>query len=236
LLVLVVFTSCVSKKKYQAATTEAQNAKATNDSLMRRLNELQSQLNDAVSSNKMLTEERDRYERSADSARRGLTAMQGAVDEYIGGMEEVQRKVADRMADYAERGADVQYKGGLVYITLQDELLFRRGTNNISKDGETVLGTLGSVLNEHPNLKVMVVGHTDDRAGRDSWTVSTDRAGKVVRAFRSMKTDPARLTAAGQGEYNPVADNSSAEGRAQNKRTEIVLSPEAFRLLTRDAQ
>lgn len=236
LLFVIVFSSCVSKKKYQAATTEAQNAKTANEELTRKNNELQSQLNDAVNSSKMLTEERDRYQRSSDSANAQLKTYQTAVDEYVGGMEDVQRKVSERLADYAERGATVEYKNGLVYVNLEDELMFRKGTSRVSSDGSTVVGTLASVLNENPNLKIVVVGHTDDRAGRggDSWSQSTERANNVVRMLRSNKIDPNRLTSAGQGEYSPIADNSTAEGRAQNRRTEIILTPEPFKLFNRN--
>ena len=84
-------------------------------------------------------------------------------------------------------------------------------------------------------MGVVVVGHTDDRAGRgrDNWTLSTERANSVVRALKDNKIDPARFTVAGQGQYNPVADNSTEEGRAQNRRTEIILLPETFKLLNR---
>lgn len=235
LLFTLFVTSCVSKKKYQAATTEAQNAKMTNDSLMRKNSELQSQLNDAISSNKMLTSERDRYQKESDSAREELKGYSTAVDEYMGQMDEIEKKLKDKMADYADRGANVEYKNGMVYLTLDDKLLFRSGSSRISKDGETVLGTYASVLNEYPKMNVLVVGHTDDRAGRggDNWSLSTDRANSVVRALKDNKIDPARFTAAGQGEYNPVADNSTAEGRTQNRRTELILVPETFRLLNR---
>jgi chemotaxis protein MotB len=238
LLFVIVFSSCVSKKKYQAATTDAQNAKTANEELTRKNNELQSQLNDAVSSSKMLTEERDRYQRASDSANQQLKTYQTAVDEYVGNMEDVQKKVSDRLADYAERGANVEYKNGLVYVNLEDELMFRKGTSRVGKDGETVLGTLASVLNENPNLKIVVVGHTDDRAGRggDNWTQSTERANNVVRMLKDNKIDPARLTSAGQGQYAPIADNSTAEGRAQNRRTEIILTPEPFKLFNRNNQ
>lgn len=233
---LVLLSSCVSSKKYKAATTEAQNAKNANDSLMRKNSELQSQLNDAISSNKMLTTERDRYQKESDSANQSLKELQGAVDEYMTQMEDVEKKLKDRMADYAERGANVEYKNGMVYLTLDDKLLFRSGSSKVGKDGETVLGTFASVLNEYPKMKVIVVGHTDDRAGRggDNWTLSTERANNVVRALKDMKLDPARFTSAGQGEYNPVGDNSTAEGRAANRRTEIILVPETFKLLNRE--
>src|SRR5688500_19585461 len=127
------------------------------------------------------------------------------------------------MADYAERGVEVQNKDGLVYVNLQDELLFRKGSSRVSKDGETALGTLASVLNENPNLKILVVGHTDDRGGRggDNWSLSTERANNVVRMLKDdMKIDPARLTSAGQAQYIPVGDNSTAEGRVKYMRTE----------------
>jgi chemotaxis protein MotB len=236
LLFVVLFSSCVSSKKYKSATADAQSAKAANDSLMRKNSELQTQLNDAISSNKMVVEERDRYQKENDSARSELKQMQTAVDEYVGAMDDVQKKVADKMADYAERGVDVQYKDGLVYVNMDDKLLFRKGSNKVGKDGETALGTLASALNENPNLKIVVVGHTDDRPGRggDSWTVSTERANNVVRMLKNMKIDPARLTSAGQGQYNAVADNSTADGRAQNRKTEIILTPEAFKLFNRE--
>lgn len=235
LLLVIGFTSCVSSKKYKEATAEAQNAKTANEELTRKNNELQSQLNDALAGNKMLAEERDRYERQGDSARRELQSVQGAVDRYVSSMDDIHRKVSDRMADYADRGVQVSKKDGMVNVSIDDQLLFRNGTNRVSNEGETVLGTLASVLNENPSLRIMVLGHTDDRAGRgaDTWTLSTERANNVVREFKSMKLDPSRLTSAGQAHYNPIGDNSTAEGRAQNRRTEIVLVPEAFELLTK---
>ncbi len=234
LLFVILFTSCVSSKKYKAATTDAQNAKTAYDSLLKKNGDLQSQLNDAVAGNKMLTDERDRYQKEGDAAKAELKSLQGAIDEYVGAMDNVQKKAADRLADYADRGASVEYKGGLVHVNLTDDLLFRKGTNKLSKDGETVLGNLAAVLSENPNLKVVVVGHTDDRSG-DGFSLSTERANTVVRALKSMKIDPSRLTSAGQGQYNAVGDNSTAEGRAQNRRTEIILSPtETFKLFNKN--
>ncbi|MBA4166806.1 MAG: OmpA family protein, partial [Chitinophagaceae bacterium] len=229
-------TACVSSKKYKAATASALAAKNAGDSLMKKGNDLQTQLDNAISSNKMLTEERDRYQKETDSASGKLKTLQSAVDDYTGSVDQLQKKTADRMADYAERGVEVTNKDGMVHVTMQDKLLYKKGSNKVAKDGETALGTLASVLNENPNLKVLVVGHTDDRAGKggDNWTVSTERANNIVRMLKTMKIDPSRLTSAGQGQYNAAGDNSTAEGRAQNRRTEIILSPESFKLLNKE--
>ncbi len=235
LLSTLTFTSCVSSKKFKAATAEAQAAKATVEELTKKNSDLQGQLNDAISSNKLLAEERDRYQSESENAKRQLNQLQSALDKYLAEADAIEKKAADKLADYTERGADVQYKDGLIYITLEDELLFKKGTNQVSRNGETALGSVASILNENPSLKVTVIGHTDDRAGRggDNWSASTERANSVVRLLRTMKIDPNRLTAAGQGQFNAVADNSTVEGRAKNKRTEIVLSPEPLPLLQR---
>jgi chemotaxis protein MotB len=238
LLLVICVSSCVSSKKYKAATTSAQNAKTSFDSLSKKTNDLQSQLNDAISSSKMLTEERDRLQKEGEASKTSLGEMQSAVNDYNGSVDAVQKSVADKMADYANRGAEVTSKDGVVHVNLQDDLLYKKGSGKISKDGETALGTLSSVLSEHPDLKVLVIGHTDDRAGKggDSWTVSTERANTIVRMLKNMKIDPSRLTSAGQGQYNAVGDNSTAEGRAQNRRTEILLSTAPFKLLNKDTK
>jgi chemotaxis protein MotB len=236
ILAVALFSSCVSSKKYKAATAEAAAAKAANDSLTRKNSELQGQLNDAVASSKMLAEERDRFQKENETNKKQLESLQSSMDAYTSSMDEVQKKVADRLADYADRGVSVVNKDGLVAVNIDDKLLFKG--NKVSKEGETVLGTLASVLNENPDLRITVLGHTDDRAagGSDTWSLSTERANNVVRAFKSMKLDPARLTSAGQAHYNPIADNGTAEGRAQNRRTEIVLSPAAFKPLAREGK
>jgi chemotaxis protein MotB len=233
LLFVILFTSCVSSKKYKAATADAASAKASLDSTIKKNSELQSQLNDAVAGNKMLTDERDRYQKEGESAKADLKNMQGALDEYTATIEDANKKASDRLADYADRGASVENKGDAVHVNLTDELLFRKGSSKLSKDGEAVIGNLAAVLSENPNLKAVVVGHTDDRSG-DGFSLSTERANAIVRALKANKIDPSRLTAAGQGQYNAVGDNSTAEGRAANRRTEVILSPtETFKLFNK---
>jgi len=117
---------------------------------------------------------------------------------------------------------------------MKDNLLYKSGSAKLSEDGKKALGNLASVLSQMPKLKVIVVGNTDTmhvKGVADNWSLSTERANGVVRTLvNDYNIDPARLTAAGKGKFSPVADNSTEEGRAKNRRTEIVLNPDWERL------
>ena len=103
-------TACVSSKKYKAATASAQASKMSYDSLLKKSTDQQTQLDNAISSNKMLTEERDRYQKETDSASGKLKTLQSAVDDYTGSVSDLQKKTADKLADYANRGVEVSTK------------------------------------------------------------------------------------------------------------------------------
>jgi chemotaxis protein MotB len=117
---------------------------------------------------------------------------------------------------------------------MEESLLYKSGSAKLGDNGKKALGSLASALNDYPNLKVVVLGHTDDKQmkkGGDNLSLSTERANGVVRTLvQDYKVDPARLTAAGKGKYDPIADNTTEEGRAKNRRTEIVLNPDWAKL------
>jgi len=125
----------------------------------------------------------------------------------------------------------VEMKNGKVYVSLSDKLLFKSGDANVEVKGKEALKKLADVLNKNADVSIAIEGHTDNvpiktAIYKDNWDLSTARATNVVRLL-SMEygMDAHRLTAAGKGEYFPVADNSTPEGKAKNRRTEIVLSP-----------
>ena len=113
-------------------------------------------------------------------------------------------------------------------------LLYKSGSATLDKGGVEALAPVASILGDYPNLRVIVLGNTDDKMfkkGSDNWTLSTERANAVVRALeKSYNVDPARLTSAGRGSYNPVADNETSEGKARNRRTEIIFNPDFSKL------
>lgn len=119
---------------------------------------------------------------------------------------------------------------GVVYISLSDKLLFRTGSYEISTRAREILGKVAKVINGKPDFEAMVEGHTDNvpyRSGvlLDNWDLSVKRATAIVRALQDLGISPNRLVAAGRGEYDPLVPNTTAENRAINRRTRILVLP-----------
>jgi len=133
-----------------------------------------------------------------------------------------------------EQGMTVEREGRLLRIQLPESLLFDSGSAEIKPDGEPLLKTLGDQLGTHGYTAVLVEGHTDNqpiRAGlqhqfQTNWELSTARACRVVRFFvEHSALDPTELTASGYSAYHPMKSNETEEGRAANRRIEIVVHP-----------
>jgi chemotaxis protein MotB len=125
----------------------------------------------------------------------------------------------------------VQIKNGKVYVSLSEKLLFKSGSAAVEEKGIEAIKVLADVLNKNPDIDILVEGHTDNLPiktpiYKDNWDLSAARAISIVRILTvEYKIVPTRLTASGRGEFSPKATNSTAEGRAANRRTEIILSP-----------
>lgn len=136
---------------------------------------------------------------------------------------------------------NIKVDKGVVYVDISDKLLFKSGSYDITERAKEVLGKVAMVLKNQPDLEFMVEGHTDavPYAGSgvvaDNWDLSALRATTVVRLLqKKYGLDPARMVAAGRGEYRPVGDNETKEGRSANRRTRIVVLPQLdqfFKLL-----
>lgn len=125
----------------------------------------------------------------------------------------------------------VEMKNGKVYVSMSDKLLFKSGSDQVEPKGVDAIKKLADVLNQNRNIDILVEGHTDSipiktAKFRDNWDLSTSRATNIVRMLvNDYGVDPRRLTSSGKAEFSPVASNSTPEGRARNRRTEIILSP-----------
>ena len=144
------------------------------------------------------------------------------------------------LADVNDEDIDVEVRGGVVYVSIADRLLFRSGSTRVNSAAKEIVGKIATVINDHNNIDVMVEGHTDNvpmntEGIEDNWDLSVKRATTIVRMLQNDHyVDPARLTAAGRSEYAPKGDNESSSGRSMNRRTEIVIQPsldEFFRLM-----
>lgn len=144
------------------------------------------------------------------------------------------------LTDINDEDVQIEVRGGKVHVSISDKLLFRSGSSKLSSRAEEVLDKIAMVINDHSDLDILVEGHTDDvpienSCIEDNWDLSAKRATAVVRTLqKEYYVDPQRLIAAGRSEYVPKEDNSTAEGRSKNRRTEIVIMPQLdqfFKLL-----
>ena len=125
----------------------------------------------------------------------------------------------------------ISVEKGVVFVNISDKLLFASGSYNVTSRAREVLGKVATVVNNKPDFEFLVEGHTDDvpisTAGiKDNWDLSVLRATAIVRILqKDFGVSPARMTAAGRGEYIPVASNATSQGKAQNRRTRIVVLP-----------
>lgn len=125
----------------------------------------------------------------------------------------------------------ISVEKGVVFVSISDKLLFRSGSYNVNEAAKQILGKVAKVVNNKPDFEFMVEGHTDNvpyRSGvlLDNWDLSSKRATSIVRVLQNdFGVDPARMTAAGRSFYIPLESNDTAEGRAKNRRTRIVVLP-----------
>jgi chemotaxis protein MotB len=187
----------------------------------------------------------------AESIKKSLDNI-GSKDAYIQNLQnELAHKDSINMAlvmnlkgaigNMDDKDINIKVDKGVIYIDISDKLLFKSGSYDVNEAAKTVLGKVATVLKAQPDIEFMVEGHTDNKpfkrpgALTDNWDLSVKRATSVVRILQNQYgLDPAHITAAGRGEYVPVAANDTEDGRAANRRTRIVILPQLdqfFKLL-----
>jgi chemotaxis protein MotB len=234
LLGAVIVSSCGTGKKLETANAQIADLQSQNSQLTSTTNDLKKQVSDLTSQNSSINTQFDSYKKECQKNEQELKDVNDAMNELANNVMALQAKIDSAEAQFHDKGLEVHSENGVVYVDMKDNLLYKSGSAKLSDDGKAALGNLASVLSEMPKLKVIVVGNTDTvhvKGVADNWSLSTERANGVVRTLvKDYGIDPARLTAAGKGKFNPVADNSTEEGRAKNRRTEIVLNPDWERL------
>ncbi len=241
--------SLAAKEKENAGLKDNLSVQTNmNKDLSDRFKALQDKYNDLVNQNLSQT---DKLGRALTSKSEELDAKEKLLSERERTLDEM-RKIINRQDSITNRlnsvlrnallgfnsdELSVEIKNGKVYVSMSDKLLFKSGSSAVEDKGKNALKVLAEVLDKNPDIDILVEGHTDNvpiktSVYKDNWDLSVARATSIVRILTlDYKIAPTRLTASGKGEYFPKADNGTAEGRAKNRRTEIILSPKLDELM-----
>ncbi len=147
-------------------------------------------------------------------------------------MTALKNAISRALTDFEGKGLTVEQRDGKVYVSMENKLLFSSGSWAVGSEGRRAVQQLGSVLGDNPEIAVLIEGHTDNVPYKGNtqlsgnWDLSTKRATAIVNILRENNAiNPENLTAAGRGEFAPIATNDTAEGKAKNRRIEVVLTP-----------
>ncbi len=216
------------------STLLADNARQ-NKALLERLEDLQEELDfkeDSlnIEQAKMLAYQKDLYNKN-----KRLMQLESVISKQDSVMQYIHNKLSAALMGFEGKGLTIVKKNGKVYVSLENSLLFSSGSWVVSTKGKMALDNLAQVLGNNPDINVLVEGHTDNDAFRsggssevkDNWDLSVMRATSVVKILTAnKKVDTGRVTAAGRGEFVPIGNNETKEGKAQNRRIEIILTPD----------
>ena len=170
-----------------------------------------------------------------------INEMQSILAQKDAEVKALKEKVMNALKGFEGSGLNVYEKGGKVYVSMDDKLLFASGSWTLNEQGLNAIKQLAKVLENEKEISVLIEGHTDNVPYRgsgqikDNWDLSVMRATAVVKALlENGDIEPVRLSASGRSEYLPLDENNTPEARAKNRRTEIILTPnldELFQLI-----
>lgn len=248
----LLLSSCVTKKKYatllddynstrvELAEAKAYNksldamleeAKANNAQLKENLAALQGSLNQSIAQNSQGNVNISKLVDEINASNKYIKELIAAKDRSDSLNMVLTNNLTRSFSRDELKDVDVKVLKGVVYISLADNMLFKTGSYDISDRAMATLSKIAKIIKDYKDYDVMVEGNTDDvpisRTNiRNNWDLSALRASSVVQVLQNrFGVDPSRLSAAGRGEYRPIADNSTDSGRQRNRRTEIIITP-----------
>jgi len=201
------------------------------------IDNLENSLSKLGSENQNTTRQLNSTKEQIADQRKRLEQLQALIDQQKHATEALKKKIADALVGFNSSELTVTMKNGKVYISMQESLLFPSGSAEVNPKGKEALSKVASVLNTNADINIDVEGHTDslpihNRLYADNWALSTARATSIAHVLiDEYKVSPEKLIASGRSQYDPVAPNSTPEGRGQNRRTEIILEPKLDELM-----
>ena len=245
--------SCVPTRRWKASEAALQSVRsdsarlaqqvaqheATIGQLKQQIGDLNKKIEDLQNKSGMTESQLNQSKEQIAEQRRRLAQLQALMDAQKKAIQDIRKKMTDALTGFNSNELTVSIKNGKVYVSLSENLLFPSGSATVNPKGKEALGKLAQVLNTNPEITVDIEGHTDSVPIRgryqDNWALSVARSTAIVRILTTdYQVDPVRVIASGHSSYEPVQTNTTAEGRALNRRTEIILSPkldELYKLL-----
>lgn len=256
-LIIILLSGCVSKKKYKQLNARYSSLDSSFNQLTGKYNDLTGKYTD-LNRNKEQIEKMSKEElqklneqlqgklaaleqtnKDLEASNRKVNELQAAIQKQKDAQQELLNKINKALLGFNSSDLTAELrKDGKVYISLSEKLLFQSGKHDVDPKGKNALEKLAGVLSQQPDIDIVVEGHTDSiplKKGsylKDNIDLSVMRATSIVRLLsEDFKVNPKQLYASGRGEHFPIASNSTPEGRASNRRTEIILSPKIQELV-----
>ncbi len=229
--------------EYDAIQSNLENLKASYDALeknssaaiadnSKKNRELLAQLE---SKEQALAAENARLEnlkQQLESRSQRVAELESVIANKDAAMSKLKDAVSKALTNFEGKGLTVEQRNGKVYVSMENKLLFESGSWAVGSQGRQAVKQLGTVLADNPEIAILIEGHTDNVPYQGNsqlsgnWDLSTKRATAIVNILRENNAiKPENLTAAGRGEFAPIASNDSAEGKAKNRRIEVILTP-----------
>ena len=249
----VLATSCVSRKDYDALNGNYKQCVENIADRQREIQDLKSQNASLLGENNLLKSQHDALKSSLDACLSNTGKSSANIDKLVGEINAsnsyikqlissnsrndslnvaLSNKLKRSLDNVTDADVDVKVLKGVVMISLSDKMLYKTGDYNILPAAAEVLGKVAKVINDYDTYSVLIEGNTDNvalnsaSAPKDNWDLSALRATSIAKILQTQfGVDPKRITAGGRSEYNPKSTNASVSGRAENRRTEIIIMP-----------
>jgi len=251
--VVLGMTSCVSKKQYDALSGNYKQCIENIGERQREIQDLKGQNSTLAAENNLLKSQHDALKSSLDACLSNTGKSSANIDKLVGEINAsnsyikqlisanakndslnlaLSNKLKRSLDNMADQDVQVKVLKGVVMISLSDKMLYKVGDYNVLPAAQEVLGKVAKVINDYDKYSVLIEDNTDNsplnssNVPRDNWDLSALRGTSVAKVLQTQfGVDPARITAGGRSEYNPKATNMSVTGRAENRRTEIIIMP-----------
>ena len=252
-IMAITMTSCVSKKQFDALNINYKQCLDGAAERQRQIQDLTSANAGLLSENNLLKNQNEALKSSLDACLSNTGASSANIDKLVNEINSsnayikrlistnakndslnmaLSNKLKRSLDNVADQDVQVKVLKGVVMISLSDKMLYKTGDYNVLPAAQEVLGKVAQVINDYDKYSVLIEGNTDNvplnssNTPKDNWELSALRGTSVAKILQNQfGVDPSRITAGGRSEYNPKTTNMSVSGRAENRRTEIIIMP-----------